>query len=139
MIKSVPIPVGRSTSTHSATVDASVVANISSSSTLQTNVSADGVVRAVVEETSPTRSNTKSADSRSNTPSSVYDTKPETTDAPPKDDTQIMAARHMDVTLESKKGSFSVVALIALVVAGIVVLLVVNSHSRLVADENYDF
>ena len=47
----------------------------------------------------------------------------------------------MDVTfkLESKKWMVGVVALVVLVVAGIVVLLVVNSHSRLVADENYDF
>jgi hypothetical protein len=50
-----------------------------------------------------------------------------------------MAARHMDVTLESKKWIFGVVALVVLVAAGMVVLLVVNSRSRLVAKENYDF
>ena len=96
-------------------------------------------MRAVVEETSQTRSHTTSADSHSNTPSSVYDTKPESTDATPYDDTQIMVARHMDVTLESKKWIFGVVALVVLVAAGMVVLLVVNSRSRLVAKENYDF
>jgi hypothetical protein len=96
-------------------------------------------VRAVVEETSQTRSNTTSADCHSNTPSSAYDTKPESTDATPYDDTQIMVARHMDVTLERKKWIFGVVALVVLVVAGMVVLLVVNSRSRLVAKQDYDF
>jgi hypothetical protein len=139
VIKYVPVPVGSSTSIHPAADNAGVVANTSSSSTLQTNVSADCVVRALVEETSQTRSNATSADSQSNMPSSVYDMKPESTDATPHDDTQIMAARHMDLTLESKKWIFGVVALVVLVVAGIVVLLVVNSRSRLVAKENYDF
>ena len=47
----------------------------------------------------------------------------------------------MDVSfeLESKKWIFGVVALVVLVVASIVVLLVVNSRSRVVAEENYDF
>ena len=133
--KSVPIPVGSST----ASVNDGVVASISSSSTLQANVSAECVVCEVVEEMSPTRSDTKSADSQSNTPSSVYDTKPESTDATPYDDTQIMAVCHLDVTLESKKWIFGVVALVVLLVAVILVLLVVSSRSRLVAKENYDF
>jgi hypothetical protein len=47
----------------------------------------------------------------------VYDRKPESTDATPSDDTQIMAVRRMDVTLESKKWIFGVVALVVLVVA----------------------
>ncbi len=64
-----------------------------------------------------TRCNTYSADSQCNTPSSVYDRKPESTDATPSDDTQIMAVRRMDVTLESKKWIFGVVALVVLVVA----------------------
>ena len=69
----------------------------------------------------------------------MYDTKPESTDATPYDDTQIMAARHMDLTLESKKWIFGVVALVVLVAAGILVLLLVNSRSRLVAKKDYDF
>ena len=83
-----------------------------------------------------TSSNTQNADSQSNTPSSVYDRKPESTDATPNDDTQIRAARHMDVTFEfeSKKWIFGVVALVVLVVAiAFVVVLVVNFFSRLVA------
>jgi hypothetical protein len=139
VIKSVPVPVGSSTSIHPAADNAGVVANTSPSSTLQTNVSADCVVRALVEETSQTRYNAKSADSQSNMPSSMYDVKPESTNATPDDDTQIMAAHHMDVTLEGKKWIFGIVALVVLAVAGIVVLLVVNSRSRLVAKENYDF
>ena len=69
----------------------------------------------------------------------MYATKPENTDAAIHADTQIMAARHVDVTLESKKWIFGIVALVVLVVASIVVLLVVNYRSRLVAKENYDF
>jgi hypothetical protein len=65
VIKSAPIPVGSSTSIHSAAVNAGVVASISCCSALQTNVSADCVVRAVVEGTSQTRSQTTSADSHS--------------------------------------------------------------------------
>ena len=113
MIKSVPIPVESSTSILSAAVNAGVVATMSSS-TLQANVSAACVVHAVVEETSLARSHTTSADSQCNTPSSVYDRinnrKPESTDATPNDDTQIRAARHMDVTfeLESKEWIFGV-------------------------------
>jgi NADH:ubiquinone oxidoreductase subunit H len=71
----------------------------------------------------------------------VYDTKPgstesHVTDAPPEDDTQILAALaalHMNVTLESKKWIFiGIVGLIVLVAAGIVVLLqvVANLNSR---------
>jgi hypothetical protein len=74
--------------------------------TAQTNVSADCVVHAVVQETSLTSSNTESVDSQSNTPLSAYDTKPGSTDAPPEDDTQIMAALHMNVTFMSKKWVF---------------------------------
>ena len=70
-------------------------------------------------------------------PSSVDDTKP---DAPPEDDTQIMAALHMNVTLEGKKWFFiGKVELIVLVAAGIVVLLVANSRSRRAAHEHFDF
>ena len=139
MIKAEPITVGTSTCIHSAAVNAGAVANISSS-TLQTNVSADCVVHAVVEETSLTSSNTEIVDSQSNTPSSMYDTKPESTDAPPEDDTQIMATLHMNVTLESKKWIFiGIVALIVLVAAGIVVLLVANSRSRRAATGNKHF
>ena len=97
-------------------------------------------MRAVVEEISPTRSDTKSADSQCNTRSSVYATKPENTDAAIHDDTQIVAARHMDVTLESKKWVFiGIVALIVLVAAGIVVLLVANSRNRRAANNHFDF
>ena len=110
--------------------------------TAQTNVSADCVVHAVVQETSLTSSNTESVDSQSNTPLSVYDTKPGSTDAPPEDDTQIMAALHTNVTLESKKWVFiGIVALTVtvLVATGIVVLLVANSRSRRAAHEHLDF
>jgi flagellar basal body-associated protein FliL len=70
----------------------------------------------------------------------VYDAKPGSTDAPPEDDTQILAARHMKVTLESKKWIFiGIVALIVLVAAGIVVLLVANSRSRRVANKHFGF
>jgi uncharacterized iron-regulated membrane protein len=141
VIKAEPITVGTSTCIHSAAVNAGVVANISSS-TLQTNVSADCVVHAVVEETSLTSSNTEIVDSQSNTPSSMYDTKPESTDAPPEDDTQIMATLHMNVTLESKKWIFiGIVTLIVLLVAvaTIVVLLVANSRGRRAANKHYDF
>ena len=77
----------------------------------------------------------------------MYDTKPgstesHVTDAPPEDDTQILAALHMNVTLESKKWIFiGIVALIVLVAAGIVVLLqvVANSRSRRVANKHFDF
>ena len=105
----------------------------------QTNVSADCVVHAVVQETSLTSSNTESADGQSNTPLSVYASKP---DAPLEDDTRIMAALHMNVTLASKKWIFTgMVALIVLVAAGIVVLLVANSRSRraLAANKDFDF
>jgi hypothetical protein len=96
--------------------------------TAQTNVSADSVVHAVVQETSLMSSNTENVDSQSNTPFAVDDTKP---DAPPEDDTLVMAALHMNVSLESKKWIFiGIVALIVLVAAGIVVLLVANSRSR---------
>jgi hypothetical protein len=44
----------------------------------------------------------------------VYDTKPGSTDAPPEDDTQIMAALHMKVTWESKKWIF--IGIVALIV-----------------------
>ena len=105
--------------------------------TAQTIVSADCVVHAVVQETSLTSSNTESADGQSNTPLSVYASKP---DAPPEDDTQIMAALHMNVTLASKKWIFiGMVAIIVLVAAGIVVLLVANSRSRRAADDHFDF
>ena len=78
--------------------------------------------------------------SRSNTPLSVYDTKPGSTDAPPEDDSQILAALDMNVTLGSKKWIFiGIVALIALVAAGIVVLLVANSRSRRAANKHFDF
>ena len=84
-------------------------------------------------------SNTENVDSQSNTPLSVYDTKPGSTDAPPEDDTQIMAARHVNVTLESKKWIFiGIVALIVLVAAGIVVLLVANSRSRRASNKHFD-
>ena len=70
----------------------------------------------------------------------MYDTKPRSTDAPPEDDTQMMAALHMNATLESKKWIFiGIVALIVLVAAGIVVLLVANSRSRRAADKHFDF
>ena len=73
-------------------------------------------------------------------PLSVDDTKPGSTDAPPQDDTRIMAALHMNVTLESKKWLFiGIVALIVLVAAGIVVLLVANSRSRRAAHKHFDF
>ena len=101
--------------------------------TAQTHVSADCVVHAVVQETSLTSSTSENVDSQSNTPLSVYDTKPRSTDAPPEDDTQMMAALHMNATLESKKWIFiGIVALIVLVAAGIVVLLqvVANLNSR---------
>ena len=89
--------------------------------TAQTNVSADCVVHAVVQEASLTSSNTENIDGQSNTPLSVYDSKP---DAPPEDHTQIMAAPHMNVTLASKKWIFiGMVALIVLVAAGIVCFL----------------
>ena len=81
-----------------------------------------------------TSSNTGIVDSQCNTPSSVYDTKPESTDAPLEDDTQIMAAPHMNVTFESKKWIFiGIVTLIVLLVAAasIVVLLVANSRGPL--------
>ena len=84
-----------------------------------------------------TSSNTENVDSQSNPPFAVDDTKP---DAPPEDDTQIMAALHMNVTLASKKWIFiGMVALIVLVAAGIVVLLVANSRSRRAADDHFDF
>ena len=87
-----------------------------------------------------TSSNTESVDSQSNTPLSVYDTKPGSTDAPPEDDTQIMAALHMNVTLESKKWVFiGIVALIVLVATVIVVLLVANSRNRRAANNHFDF
>jgi hypothetical protein len=105
----------------------------------QTNVSADCVVHAAVQETSLMSSHTENVDRQSNTPLSVDDTKPGGTDAPPEDDTQIMAALHMNVTLEGKKWFFiGIVALIVLVAAGIVVLLVANSRSRRAADERFD-
>ena len=62
----------------------------------------------------------------------MYDTKPESTDAPPEDD--------MNVTLESKKWIFiGIVALIVLVAAGIVVLLIANSRNRRAANNHFDF
>jgi hypothetical protein len=70
----------------------------------------------------------------------LYDTKPGSIDASLEDDTQIMAALHTNVTLESKKWIFiGIVALIILVAAGIAVLLVANSRSRRAADEHFDF
>ena len=84
-------------------------------------------------------SNTENVDSQSNTPFAVDDTKP---DAPPEDDTQIMATLHMNVTLESKKWIFiGIVTLIVLLVAvaTIVVLLVANSRGRRAANKHYDF
>ncbi len=103
--------------------------------TAQTHVSADCVVHAVVQETSLTSSSTENVDRQSNTPLSVYDTKPGSTDAPPEDD-----ARHVNVTLESKKWIFiGVVALIVLVAGSIVVLLVANSRSRQASNKHFDF
>ncbi len=101
-------------------------------------------MHAVVQETSLTSSITENVDGQSNTPLSVYDTKSGSTDAPPEDDTQILAALHMKVTLESKKWIFiGIVALIVLVAAsaGIVVLqvLVANSRSRRAASKHFDF
>jgi hypothetical protein len=62
---------------------------------------------------------------QSNTPLSVYDTKPESTNAPSENDTQIVAALDINVTLLSKKGNFiGAVALVVLEVVGIVLLLV---------------
>ena len=56
---------------------------------------------------------------QSNTPSSVYDTKSESTDAPRENDTQIVAALHINVTLLSKKGNFiGAVALVVLEAVG---------------------
>ena len=82
-------------------------------------------------------SNTENVDSQSNAPFAVDDTKP---DAPPEDDILVMAALHMNVSLESKKWIFiGIVALIVLVAAGIVVLLVANSRSRRAANEHFDF
>ena len=85
-------------------------------------------------------SNTENVDSQSNTPLSVDDTKPGSTDAPPEDDTPIVAALHVNVTLESKKWIFiGIVALIVLAAAGIVVLRVANSRSRRALDANKHF
>ena len=70
----------------------------------------------------------------------MYDTKPGSTDAPLEDDTQIMAARHVNVTLEGKKWIFiGIVALIVLVAGSIVVLLVANSRSRRASNKHFDF
>jgi tetratricopeptide (TPR) repeat protein len=109
--------------------------------TARTNVSADCVVHAVLQETSLTSSNTENVhQSRSNAPLSVYDTKPGSTGAPPKDDTQILVDLHMNVTLESKKWLFvGIVALIVLVTVGIAVLLVANSRSRRATNKHFDF
>ena len=75
-------------------------------------------------------------------PSSMYDTKPESTDAPPEDDTQIMATLHMNVTLESKKWIYigiDTLIVLLVAVATIVVLLVANSRGRRAANKHYDF
>ncbi len=109
--------------------------------TAEKSVSPGCVVHAVVHETSLTSLNTENVhQSRSYAPLSVYDTKPGSTDAPPEDDTQMPAALHMNVTLESKKWIFiGMVALIVLVYAGIVVLLVANFRSRRAANKHLDF
>jgi hypothetical protein len=85
---------------------------------------------------------TENVQSRSNTPLSVYDTEPGSTDAPPEADTQILAARqlHMNVTVESKKWIFiGIVALVVLEAAGIVVPLVANFRSRRAANKQFGF
>jgi uncharacterized iron-regulated membrane protein len=72
----------------------------------------------------------------------LYDTKPGSTDAPPEDNTQIMAALHTNVTLESKKWVFiGIVALTVtvLLATGIVVLLVANSRNPRAANNHFDF